>query len=96
MNATLQVNKTGWHNLYRGSTFVKWGYKDSPYRVIAHLEESRGHWSALFTTTFHESRTYVIRGNCGGGNTGRTLATTAAKQFIKQNPNGCAPPEKMN
>lgn len=91
----LQIDDTGWHRLYQCSTFTKWGYKDSPYRVIAHLEKSRGHWSAIFTTTFHNSRTHTIRGNCGGGNSGRTLAVSAAKQWMRENKNGCPPPGEI-
>lgn len=87
--------EAGWHNLYRSSTFVKWQYEDTPYRVIAHLEEDRGHWSALFTTSFPTADSHLIRGNCGGGNAGRTLSTAAAKKFMRKNENGCPPPNEI-
>ncbi|MFC7191888.1 hypothetical protein ACFQL7_20600 [Halocatena marina] len=85
----------GWHKTANYDTFVKWQYKDTPYRVVAHLEEGRGHWCALFTSTL-SPESHTVRGNCGGGNAGRTLAVAAAQQFLQENSNGCPPPSEMN
>jgi hypothetical protein len=83
----------GWHQLTNVPRFLKWQYKDSPYRVIADFEEGRGHWRALFTTTF-DGPGYLIRGNCGGGESGMLKAVVAANQFMQENENGCPPPSK--
>lgn len=64
-----------------------------PYRVIADFEEERGHWRALFTTTF-EGPGYLIRGNCGGGEAGMMKAVVAANRFMQKNENGCPPPNE--
>ena len=81
----------GWHEITNVEGFVKWQYKDSPYRVVAHLREDRGHWEAIFTS-WYPCKSYLIRGNCGGGNRGRMLAVAAARQFMDENSNGCPPP----
>jgi hypothetical protein len=81
---------TNWNEIANYDGFVKWSYRDTPYRVVAHFREERGHWEALFTSVYPGS--YLIRGNAGGGNEGRTLAVAAAKQFMEQNNNGCPPP----
>lgn len=85
--------KEGWHEIANYSDIVKWQYKDSPYRVIAYLHDDTGHWRAIFTS-WYDSGSYLIRGNCGGGNKGRMLAVAAAKQFIAENKYGCPPPDK--
>lgn len=82
----------GWHQLTNVEGFLKWQYKDTPYRVIAYFYEERGHWRAIFTTTY--TGTHLIRGNCGGGESGMLKATLAAKEFMRENDNGCPPPEE--
>jgi hypothetical protein len=84
------TGETGWHEISNYPEFVKWQYADSPYRVVSYLGD-RGHWRAIFTS-WYDSGTYLIRGACGGGNRGRMLAVAAAKEFLKENSNGCPPP----
>ena len=80
-----------WNKITNLSTFLKWKYKTSPYRVIADLEQSRGHWRALFTTIFN-GESYTIAGNLGGGESGQMKAVVAAQQFMQENKDGCPPP----
>ncbi|UBF22664.1 hypothetical protein HRTV-25_gp83 [Halorubrum tailed virus 25] len=88
--ATIPTTSEAWRELSNYDDFVKWGYKTSPYRVVAHLND-RGHWTALFTSVY-PGDSYLIRGNCGGGKGGRMLAVAAAKQFMRENRYGCPPP----
>lgn len=82
-----------WHQLCNVPGFMKWQYKDTPYRVVADFQESRGHWRALFTSTY-DSGSYLIQGNCGGGEGGMMKATVAANRFMQKNDTGCPPPEE--
>ena len=81
----------GWHKVRDVEGFVKWQYADTPYRVIADLDVSRGHWRALFTSVY-PGESYQIRGNCGGGSRGRMMAVAAAKNWMDDNAAGCPPP----
>jgi len=83
-----------WKEDFQGDDFLKWRYDNSPYRVVAHLREDRGHWEALFTSIY-PGPSYRIRGNCGGGARGRMLAVAAAKQWMEDNPYGSAPPAQV-
>jgi hypothetical protein len=83
-----------WHKIADFDGFVKYQYRESPYRVIADLDESRGHWRALFTSAYGPPN-YSIRGNCGGGPSGRMMALAAAKNWMDKNANGCPPPKEM-
>jgi hypothetical protein len=85
-----RADRDGWHKISDSPEFVKWQYKDSPYRVIADLGD-RGHWRALFASVYGPPN-YLIRGNCGGGTRGRMVAVGAAKQFMRENARGCPPP----
>ena len=92
---TISGNNSGgsnWREIANYEGFLKWAYKTSPYRVVAHFRRDRGHWEAVFTSVY-PGDSYLIRGNCGGGNAGRMLAVAAAKQFMAQNEYGCPPPE---
>ena len=89
-----KTGETGWHEITNVHEFVKWQYSDSPYRVVADLDESRGHWRALFTT-WYGGQSYTIRGNCGGGPAGRMKALAAAKNWMEKHSNGCPPPGEM-
>ena len=80
-----------WRQICNADGFVKWRYKDTPYRVIADLDESRGHYRALFTSVYGTD-SYVISGNLGGGSTGMMKAITEAEKFMTTNANGCPPP----
>ncbi|TQQ81883.1 hypothetical protein [Halonotius roseus] len=80
-----------WHLLADCSNFLKWQYKDTPYRVVATLHEDRGHWRAVFTSVY-AGDSYLIRGACGGAGGGRMMAKAAATNWMAQNPNGCSPP----
>lgn len=82
-----------WHKLFSGDDFVKYQYKNSPYRVVAHLND-RGHFEALFTSVY-PGNPYLIRGNCGGGPKGKMKALAAAWQFMADHEFGCPPPGKM-
>ncbi len=73
--------------------FKKWGYIDSPYRVIAQKND-RGHWEALFTSAYGPPNK-LIRGNLGGGKGGEIKATATARQFMEENKFGCAPPAEI-
>jgi hypothetical protein len=84
----------GWHQLINAPLFLKWQYKASPYRVIADFQADRGHWRALFTTTF-DGESYLVQGNCGSGEAGMMKATVEAKQFMQENDTGCPPPGKL-
>jgi len=88
-------DRRGWHKVCDVPGFIKWRYKDSPYRVIADLDESRGHYRALFTSHF-PGESYRIRGNCGGGSAGRMMAVAAAQNWMDDHANGCPPPGEMN
>lgn len=87
---TTPTTSNNWFEVANYDDFVKWAYKTSPYRVVAHLGD-RGHWEAIFTSAY-PGDSYLIRGNCGGGNGGRMLAVAAAKQFMEENKYGCPPP----
>jgi len=84
-----RTGEKGWHKIADYPTFKKYQYKDTPYRVIADLDESRGHWRALFTS-WYGGESYLIAGNLGKG--GKWQAVAAAKQFMQENDNGCPPP----
>ena len=86
-----RAGQDGWHQIRDLPEFVKWQYKDSPYRVIAHLRDARGHWEAVFCSVYGPPN-YLSRGNCGGGNRGRMLAVGAAAEFMRENATGCPPP----
>lgn len=88
------TGEKGWHKIASHPLFLKWQYADSPYRVVADLDEDRGHWRALFVT-WYGGASYQIRGNCGGGDLGRMKAIAAAKNWMKDNANGCPPPSKL-
>lgn len=88
-----RTGETGWHEIGNYPDIVKWQYKDSPYRVVAHFREDRGHWEAIFTS-WYPGPSYLIRGNCGGGQKGRMLAVAAAKDFLEKNAYGCPPPSR--
>jgi hypothetical protein len=79
-----------WQEICNVEDFVKWKYNDTPYRIVAHFREDRGHWEAIFTSIYPGS--YLIRGNAGGGNKGRMIAVASAKQFMRDNQYGCPPP----
>jgi len=83
----------GWHQLTNLPQFLKWQYKGTPYRVIVDFEKQRGHWRALFTSTFGDPG-YLIQGNCGGGESGMMKAVVAANRFMQKNENGCPPPNE--
>lgn len=84
------TGKDGWHRITNLEDFIKWQYEDSPYRIIA-FQSNRGHWKTLFTS-WYGSDSYLIRGNLGGGKTGRMKAVASAKKFMDKNSNGCPPP----
>lgn len=84
----------GWHKIADYPTFVKFQYSDSPYRVVVDLDESRGHWRALFTS-WYSGTAYNIRGNNGGGSAGRMMALAAARNWMDERPTGCPPPFKL-
>lgn len=71
--------------------FLKWAYKDSPYRVVATLHEDRGHWRAVFTSVY-PGDSYLIRGACGSAGGGRMMAKAAASNWMEINEHGCPPP----
>lgn len=85
----------GWHKIADYDGFLKWQYKDTPYRVYATLDESRGHWVAAFTSSFSHADRAVIRGNLGGGKTGKRKAIASAKNFLENYSNGCPPPGEI-
>ncbi|OYR58493.1 hypothetical protein DJ70_02955 [Halorubrum halodurans] len=89
---TTPTTSETWREVANYDGFVKWAYKNTPYRVVAHLG-SRGHWTTIFTSVY-PGDSYLIRGNCGGGNGGRMLAVAAAKQFMDENRYGCPPPRE--
>ena len=92
MAATSTSVDTGnWEQITNLPTFKKWKYGTSPYRVIADLEEGRGHWRALFVSVYGTD-SYLIAGNLGSGDTGRLQAVGHAKQFMMENKYGCPPP----
>jgi hypothetical protein len=88
------TGNVGWHKLADTEGFVKWQYSDSPYRVVADLDDTRGHWRALFTS-WYDGPSYQIRGNCGGGSGGRMMAMAAAKNWMEDHANGCPPPGEI-
>lgn len=92
------TNKIGnWKQTTDLPELIKWKYvnetRDSPYRVLVH-KDNRGHYTAIFTSVFGPPN-QTIRGNCGGGSSGRLIAKTAAKQFMKDHPYGCPPPGEV-
>lgn len=87
---TTQPTSEAWREVSNYSDFIKWAYRTSPYRVVAHVSD-RGHWTAIFTSVY-PGQSYLIRGNCGGGNAGRMLAVAAAREFMRENQYGCPPP----
>jgi hypothetical protein len=89
--AVQATGEKGWHLLADCGEFVKWQYSDSPYRVVADLDESSGHWRAIFTS-WYPGPAYQIRGNCGGGSSGRMKAIAAAQKWMEDNATGCPPP----
>jgi len=82
-----------WKLVFESDDFLKWQYKDGPYRVVA-FQSNRGHWKALFTSIYNVD-SYLIKGNLGGGRTGRMKAKVLAKEFMKENKYGCEPPGEM-
>lgn len=48
----VQKSNSNWHQIPNVEGFVKWRYKDSPYRLIADLDERRDHWRCLFTSVY--------------------------------------------
>lgn len=54
----------------------------------------RGHWKVLFTSVYG-SEARMIRGNLGGGRTGKMKAKAVAKQFFAKYPYGCPPPNEI-
>jgi hypothetical protein len=88
------TGKTDWHEIANYPDMVKWQYRDSPYRVVAHLGP-RGHWKAVFTS-WYGPESHLIRGACGGDNRGRMLAVAAARQFMEENKYGCPPPHQFD
>lgn len=85
----------GWEQLCDYDTFVKWGYFNrdgdcTPYRVIADLDERRGHWRVVFTSTYGGS--YLIAGNLGLA--GRLKAVVMAQNWMHANKWGCPPPNQ--
>lgn len=83
----------GWGLLFESDTFTKWAYWNrdgdiTPYRVIADLDESRGHFRVVFTSTYGGS--YLIAGNLG--KSGRLKAVLLAQQWMHENRWGCSPP----
>lgn len=84
-----------WHQTASCDHFARWNYKNTPYRVIAHLGD-RGHHEALFTTTYPHAETALIQGNCGGGWSGMRKATRAAESFIEEHKHGCPPPSEIS
>jgi hypothetical protein len=86
-----------WEQIACYDTFVKWAYykRDgniSPLRVIATLDEERGHWQVLYTSVYGPPN-YVIRGNLGKN--GRTLAIAHARKWMNENRYGAAPPKDL-
>lgn len=82
-----------WKKVCEYEDFIKWSYKNSPYRVCA-FPTNRGHWKTTFTSCYGtDSKT--IRGNLGGGKTGKMKAKAVAKQFFEKNPYGCPPPGEI-
>lgn len=86
---------SGWHKIADYDTFIKWQYQDTPYRVVATINEERGHWFATFTSSFSRSASSLIRGNLGGGRAGRRKAVAAATNFVEEHSNGCPPPGEI-
>lgn len=81
----------GWHKLCDYDDFVKWAYKESPYRLIADLDDRRGHWRVVFCSTY-DSGSYLVKGNLG--KSGRIKALIHANSFMHENPWGCPPPNR--
>lgn len=79
-----------WEQRFNGADFIKWGYRNSPYRVVADMD-GRGHWRAMFTSVYGTDA-YLIAGNCGGGQSGMVQAVSEARRFMKENKYGCPPP----
>jgi hypothetical protein len=82
-----------WQKVTNLSSFLKWKYKSSPYRVIADLEKERGHWRSIFTSVY-PGESYLIAGNLGNGESGMMKAIVASKKFMNKNSNGCEPPDQ--
>ena len=81
-----------WKKIFDGEDFIKWRYKDTPYRLVA-FQSNRGHWKTIFTSVYGTDSA-LLKGNLGGGKTGRMKAKVVAKQFIDENPYGCPPPSE--
>ncbi|QCC48114.1 hypothetical protein [Halobellus limi] len=79
----------GWHKVADYPGFVKYQYKDSPYRVIADLDEQRGHYRVLFTSVYGTD-SYLVKGNLGKD--GSLKSIVIAEQFMAQNKWGCPSP----
>lgn len=82
----------GWQMVSSVEGFLKWQYKETAYRVIADLDEERGHWRVLFTSVY--GGYYNVAGNLGGSQRGMMKATTEARAFMEENKNGCPPPSE--
>lgn len=88
------MDNNNWKQVGFHDKIMKWQYSDSPYRLVAHIND-RGHWEVLFTSTFYKSQSVLVRGNLGGGNVGRMKAKVIAKKFAEKYPYGCPPPNKI-
>lgn len=88
------TDESNWRERFNSGEFCKWQYKETTYRVVVHLND-RGHYEALFTSVYGPPN-YLIRGNCGGGQSGRMLARAAAVQWMSEEaPFGCPPPSEL-
>lgn len=82
-----------WNKKFGSSSFKKWGYENSPYRVV--VVKKRGHWTALFTSAYGPE-SYTISGNNGGDMTGKIKAKQEAEEWMNRNAYGCPPPTEYN
>jgi hypothetical protein len=89
----------GWELIadYPGD-FSKWAYRKrdgdlSPLRVIADVDDRRGHARALYTSVYGPT-SVLIRGNLGGGQTGHLRAVLAAETWMGEHPWGAKPPNQ--
>lgn len=80
-----------WIPLFESVEFSKWGYRGTPYRVIADMDKKRGHYRVLFTSVY-PGDSYLVAGNLGGGIEGYAKAKQKAQEFFEENKYGCPPP----